>query len=104
MAACRCLQGRPVAALDAASLADRTEGFSARDLVTLCETVAESVLEASLVSGSERPITDDDFNVALVRIRPSTPAWFELARAFALNPGEPLPYDELVAHLRRRPG
>src|SRR5919201_1466185 len=43
-----CLQGRPVAALDAASLADRTEGFSARDLVTLCETVAESVLEASL--------------------------------------------------------
>ena len=99
-----CLQGRPVAALDAASLADRTEGFSARDLVTLCETVAETVLEASLVSGSERPITDDDFNVALVRIRPSTPAWFELARAFALNPGEPLPYDELVAHLRRVPG
>jgi SpoVK/Ycf46/Vps4 family AAA+-type ATPase len=95
------LQSRPVTGLDVASLADRTEGFSASDLVVLCETVAEGALEASLVSGSERAITDDDFNPGLGRVRPSTPAWFELARRYALHPGEPLPYEELVAYLRR---
>src|SRR5215218_8879013 len=95
------LAGRPLAEdLDLAALAARTDGYSAADLAQLCESAAAVALEASIVSNSSRPIALADFTRGLHEIRPSTPAWFELARDYARFAAEPGSYDDLVAYLR----
>jgi SpoVK/Ycf46/Vps4 family AAA+-type ATPase len=95
------LAGRPLAEdLDLAALAARTDGYSAADLAQLCESAAAAALEASIVSNSSRPITLADFTRGLHEIRPSTPAWFDLARDYARFAAEPGSYDDLVAYLR----
>src|SRR5215213_9175195 len=95
------LAGRPLADdLDLAALAARTDKYSAADLAQLCESAAAAALEASMVSNSWRPIALADFTRGLHEIRPSTPAWFELARDYARFAAEPGSYDDLVAYLR----
>jgi len=95
------LAGRPLAEdLDLAALAARTDGYSAADLAQLCESAAAAALEASMVSNSSRPIALADFTRGLHEIRPSAPAWFELARDYARFAAEPGSYDDLVAYLR----
>jgi SpoVK/Ycf46/Vps4 family AAA+-type ATPase len=97
------LAGRPLAEdLDLAALAARTDGYSAADLAQLCESAAAAALEASIVSNSSRPIALGDFTRGLHEIRPSTPAWFDLARDYARFAAEPGSYDDLVAYLRAR--
>jgi SpoVK/Ycf46/Vps4 family AAA+-type ATPase len=95
------LAGRPLAEdLDLAALATRTDGYSAADLAQLCESAAAAALEASIVSNSSRPIALADFTRGLHEIRPSTPAWFDLARDYARFAAEPGSYDDLVTYLR----
>ena len=97
------LAGRPLADdLDLATLAARTDKYSAADLAQLCESAAAAALEASMVANSSRPIALADFTRGLHEIRPSTPPWFELARDYARFAAEPGSYDDLVSYLRSR--
>jgi AAA+ superfamily predicted ATPase len=97
------LAGRPLAEdLDLASLAARTDKYSAADLAQLCESAAAAAREASIVHNSSRPIAMADFTRGLHEIRPSTPPWFELARDYARFAAEPGSYDDLVSYLRSR--
>jgi hypothetical protein len=89
--------------LNFAALAGRTEGFSAADLIVLCETAIEVATEGSLAGGrGGRPVAMEDFNHALLRVRPSPPAWLALARDFVLYAGHGGVYDDLLAYLRVR--
>jgi ATP-dependent 26S proteasome regulatory subunit len=89
--------------LNLAALAGRTEGYSAADLILLSETAIEVATEGSLAGGgSDRPVTMDDFNHALLRVRASPPAWLALARDFVLYAGHGGVYDDLLAYLRVR--
>ncbi len=92
----------PVADLNLAALAGRTEGFSATDLITLSDSAVEIATERSLASGRNRPVGMDDFNRSLLRVRPSPPAWLALARDFVLYAGHGGVYDDLLAYLRVR--
>ncbi len=92
----------PVADLNLAALAGRTEGFSATDLITLSDSAVEIATERSLASGRDRPVGMDDFNRSLLRVRPSPPAWLALARDFVLYAGHGGVYDDLLAYLRVR--
>jgi SpoVK/Ycf46/Vps4 family AAA+-type ATPase len=95
------LDGRPLAEdLDVGALAARTDKYSAADLAQLCESAAAAALEASIVSNSSCPISLADFTRGLNEIRPSTPAWFDLARDYARFAAEPGSYDDLVTYLR----
>jgi SpoVK/Ycf46/Vps4 family AAA+-type ATPase len=95
------LDGRPLAEdLDIGALAARTDRYSATDLAQLCEAAAAAALEASIVSNSSRPIAWADFSRGLNEIRPSAPAWFDLARDYARFAAEPGSYDDLVTYLR----
>jgi len=99
----RALGDRPVIEnLNLAALAGRTEGFSAADLIVLCETAIEVATEGSLAGGPGRPVAMEDFNHALLRVRPSPPAWLALARDFVLYAGHGGVYDDLLAYLRVR--
>src|SRR6266581_3766130 len=74
----------PVAELNVPSLAGRTEGFSATDLIILADSAVEIATERAISSGRDRPVSMNDFDRALVGIQPSPPAWLALARDFVL--------------------
>jgi AAA+ superfamily predicted ATPase len=96
------LRDRPVAGIELARLAARTDGFSAADIAHACESAAELALLDSARSGTIRMIGPADLDRAISEIRPSVGAWFESARNVALFANEGGAYDELAAYLKKR--
>ena len=96
------LRTRPVADLNIEAIAKQTEGFSGADLAHLCESAAELAMADSIKTGQIRPISMNDFKQALKGIQPSTQAWFETARNFALFANEGGLYDDLVDYLKSK--
>jgi ATPase family associated with various cellular activities (AAA) len=99
---CDAIGDYPVAELNVAALAGRTEGFSATDVIVLTDSAVEIATERALTSGRDRPVGMNDFDRALVGMRPSPPAWLALARDFVLYAGHGGVYDDLLAYLRVR--
>lgn len=91
---------RPIDKIDFKWLAEKTAEFSGADLVHLFESAAELAMEDSLSSGRVRSIGMNDFKKALKEIKPSTRAWFEVARNYAMFANEGGAYDELLDYLR----
>ncbi|MEV4437283.1 ATP-binding protein [Streptomyces sp. NPDC049585] len=96
------LKDRPVAGIDLAALAKRTEGFSGADIEHLCDSAAEQALMDSVRTGEARMIGMADFAAVIGRIRPSTGPWFAAARDVARFADEGGAYDELLAYLKKR--
>ncbi|RLV08648.1 AAA family ATPase [Streptomyces griseocarneus] len=96
------LKDRPVANIDLAKLAKRTDGFSGADLAHLCESAAERALLDSIRTGRARMIEMSDLLGALGQLRPSTGPWFASARNVAQFANEGGSYDELLAYLKRK--
>ncbi len=94
-------EGRPFDHIDFDALATRTEMFSGADLAHLCESATEVALEESLATGSVRNVGRADFESALKAVKPSTRAWFETARNFAMFANEAGTYDDLIGYMRR---
>jgi SpoVK/Ycf46/Vps4 family AAA+-type ATPase len=91
---------RPIDKIDFKWLAERTSDFSGADLVHLFESAVELAMEDSLTSGRVRPIVMNDFQKALKEIKPSTRAWFEVARNYAMFANDGGTYDELLDYMR----
>jgi len=96
------LRSRPVAGIQLARLAARTDGFSAADIAHICESAAELALLDSARTGQVRMIGQDDLLTALGQVRPSLGPWFDSARNVALFANEGGSYDDLAAYLRQR--
>ena len=96
------LRDRPVAGIELASLAARTDGFSAADIAHICESAAELALLDSARTGCVRMIGQDDLLTAASEVRPSLGPWFDSARNVALYANEGGSYDDLAAYLKRR--
>lgn len=94
------LRERPVDKLDLDAIAKNTDGFSGADVAHLCESAAELAMSDSIKTGKVRPINMNDFKQAMKSINPSTRAWFETARNFALFANEGGIYDDLVDYLK----
>ena len=62
----------------------------------------ESALEKSMLSGVAQPIRMDDFKKALRDVRPTTRAWLEQAKNYAMFANEDGLYDDLLAYLKAR--
>jgi SpoVK/Ycf46/Vps4 family AAA+-type ATPase len=95
------LRERPLSGLDLGKLAAKTETYSGADLAQVCESAAELALCDSIESGTIRPITMRDAERAVRDVRPSTAAWFQTARNYALFANEGGVYDELLAYIRK---
>jgi SpoVK/Ycf46/Vps4 family AAA+-type ATPase len=96
------LKDRPVANIDLAAAARRTDGYSGADLAHVCETAAERALLDSARTGAVRMIEMRDVDAAIGEVRPSIGPWLESARNVALFANEGGAYDDLLAYLRKR--
>lgn len=96
------LRERPVEPdIDLAALARATDRLSGADLAAVVERATEYAFEASVAAGREQPISAADLSRALAEVRPSTTAWFETARNYAVYANEGGTYDEVLAYLRK---
>ena len=91
---------RPTNDVDVAAIAKATSHFSGADLAHLCESATELALEEALKSGKALPISGAHFRQALKEIRPTTRAWFELAKNYAMFANEGGMYDDLLAYIK----
>ena len=98
----RNLERRPTADLRLDGIAARTDGWSGADLVHLCDSAVELVLEEALGGGPRRPIGMGDLERALREQRPSVGPWMETARNYALFANEGGSYDDLAAWLKQK--
>jgi SpoVK/Ycf46/Vps4 family AAA+-type ATPase len=96
------LRDRPVAGIQLAALAARTDGYSAADIAHICESAAELALLDSARTGQVRMIAQDDLLAAVSQVRPSLGPWFESARNVALFANDGGSYDDLAAYLKKR--
>ena len=93
---------RPNEKIDTAWIAAQTDGYSGADMAHLCDSAAELAMEKSMRTGSALPITMTDFKNALKEVKPSTRAWLDNAKNFALFANEAGAYDDLVNYLKMR--
>jgi SpoVK/Ycf46/Vps4 family AAA+-type ATPase len=75
--------------------------YSGADLAYVCETAAENAIEAAMASGDIRPITMTHLRRALKDVKPSTRAWFEVARNAAMFANQDGVYDDLIQYMRQ---
>lgn len=94
------LRERPGAdAVDAASLARRTPGFSGADLEGLVDAAADAAIEESLASEGEVVLAVRHFEKALQETKPTTLEWLTTARNHARHANEGGQYDDVLAFL-----
>jgi AAA+ superfamily predicted ATPase len=96
------LRDRPVQNIDVNSLAKTTEDFSGADLAHLADSASELAMEDSMTTGRVRSITMNDFKSALKDVRPSTRAWFETAKNYAMFANDAGQYDDLLEYLKAK--
>ena len=95
------LAGRPLApGLDFKAAAQATQGFSGADIEAVARGAVDLAIELSLQRGVDAVIDGRLLKQAIADVRPSTRAWFETARNYALYANEGGVYDEMLPHLR----
>jgi SpoVK/Ycf46/Vps4 family AAA+-type ATPase len=95
------LRNRPVEGIDLRRLAKASSGYSGADLAHVCETASERALLDGVRSGNPRLIGMTDLEAALKEVRPSTGAWFDLARNVVMFADEDGAYAELRAWMKK---
>lgn len=96
------LERRPIAGINLAQIAAKTDGFSGADLEHVCTTAAEKAMMASISSNQVEPLTMEHINQALAEVKPSTLPWLEAARNVVRFSNEHGRYDELAEYLVSR--
>jgi transitional endoplasmic reticulum ATPase len=92
-------KGKPVQNLDARALAKRTKDFSGADLSAIFDRASEEKLAVAMRENRVVPITNDDLARAAKSMQPSTRAWFESAKNYALYANQSGFYDDVLNFL-----
>ena len=92
-------QGKPIKDLEASLIAKKTAEFSGADLKSIFDITIEQTLAAAMKEGKIVPITTKNLLRTLKGLKPSTRAWFESARNYALYSNQNGVYDEILAYL-----
>jgi transitional endoplasmic reticulum ATPase len=90
---------KPIQKLDARTLAKRTKDFSGADLKALFELGAERALARAIKEGRIVPLTTEDLLQTARTLKPSTRAWFESAKNYALYANQGGFYDDVLTFL-----
>jgi len=92
-------RGKPVSAFDPARLAAKTRDFSGADLKAVFDMTIERVMARAMQEGQVVPLTTNDLLESAKQIRPSTKAWFESAKNYALYSNQGGFYDDVLQYL-----
>jgi SpoVK/Ycf46/Vps4 family AAA+-type ATPase len=92
-------RGKPVADLDPKTLAKKTRNFSGADIKAMFDNATEQALTAAMKEGRVVPITTKLLTKAAGDLKPTTLAWFESAKNYALYANQGGFYDEVLAYL-----
>jgi transitional endoplasmic reticulum ATPase len=90
---------KPLRRLDAKTLAKRTKEFSGADLKSIFDIATERALSRAMKAGRVVPLTTEDLLQACKSIKPSTRAWFESAKNYALYANQGGFYDDVLTFL-----
>jgi SpoVK/Ycf46/Vps4 family AAA+-type ATPase len=92
-------KGKPIDKLDARAVAKRTSDFSGADLKAVFDRASEEKLAIAMRENRVVPITTDDLVRAAKAMQPSTRAWFESAKNYALYANQAGFYNDVLAFL-----
>jgi transitional endoplasmic reticulum ATPase len=92
-------RGKPIAQLDARTLAQKTKDFSGADLKAIFDVAIERGLSQAMKQGQLVPITNRDLLEAAKSVKPSTKAWFESAKNYALYSNQGGFYNDVLSFL-----
>ncbi len=90
---------KPLKRLDAKALAKRTKEFSGADLKSIFDLATERALSRAMKEGRVVPLTTEDLLQACKGMKPSTRAWFESAKNYALYANQGGFYDDVLSFL-----
>jgi transitional endoplasmic reticulum ATPase len=90
---------KPLDRLDARTLAKRTKEFSGADLKSMFDIATERVLSRAMKEGRVVPLTTEDLLQACKGMKPSTRAWFESAKNYAIYANQGGFYDDVLTFL-----
>ena len=95
-------RNKPVTTLDLAKLAAKTKDFSGADLKAMFDLTIERLMAQAMQEGRVVPVGTGDLLASVKQLRPSTRAWFESARNYALYANQGGFYDDILDHLGLR--
>ncbi len=91
-------QKKPITELDPRALAKKTENFSGADLKAVFDIATEEVLNGAMKTGKVIPLTTKDLIAAAKKHKPTTKAWFESAKNYAMYANQSGFYDDVLKH------
>ena len=94
------LRGKPVAGVDEAQIAKKTDGFSGADLKGMLDLAIERKLAEAMKRGTPTPLATRDLLEAARDVRPSTREWFATARNYVLFSNQGGFYDAVASYLK----
>jgi SpoVK/Ycf46/Vps4 family AAA+-type ATPase len=92
-------RGKPLADFNARDLAQKTKDFSGADLKAIFDQAVERSLSEAMKRGQVVPITQKDLVAVAKSLKPSTKAWFESAKNYALYSNQGGFYNDVLAFL-----
>lgn len=90
---------KPIGELDPRALAKKTPEFSGADLKAVFDLATEEVLTEAMKNGKVVPLTTKDLIKAASRHKPTTKAWFESAKNYAMYSNQSGFYDDVLKYL-----
>lgn len=91
---------KPVSDLDPMALSRKTENFSGADLKAVFDLATENVLNQAMKTGKVIPLTTKDLIKSATQHKPTTRAWFDSAKNYALYANQGGFYDDVLKYLR----
>lgn len=92
-------KNKPIHKLDVAAVAKKTKDFSGADLKAVFDMAIERSLARAMQEGRVIPLTTDDLIKAAKDVKPSTRAWFESAKNYAIYSNQGGFYDDVLEFL-----
>ena len=90
---------KPVHNLDTAAIAKKTRDFSGADLKAVFDIAIERSLARAMQENRVIPLGTDDLMKSAKEVKPSTKAWFESAKNYAIYSNQSGFYDDVLTFL-----
>lgn len=92
-------KNKPITELDPRTLAKKCANFSGADLNAVFDLATEEVLNQAMTTGKVIPLTTKDLIKAAAIHKPTTKAWFESAKNYAMYSNQGGFYDDVLKYL-----